>query len=326
MPGLITHYICGEAVINALPKKQQKLLNNYRQLYNIGTQGPDVFFYYIPGLISKKTRELGTLMHKNHTGLFIRHQIQYVLSQKGEEQDAACSYLCGYLSHYALDCNAHPYIYYNTGFRKKGVKDLKYSVHHRNFETAIDVLMLKLLTGQKPADKKLWELIKVNKNEAASVVSMLSGSIKKAYNMDLSNRQVFNAIKYMIRLTRILQSKHGRRKNLLALAENLTLGEHHFSSLIHDQLIKDDYDYLNLAKKQWYHPSNKEEELTHSFPEMYNQSVTDAVDMIQALFSYMHQTMSLEELLEIIGNKSLASGINCDDDVEFKYYKIYKEG
>ncbi len=324
MPGLISHYICGEAVLNTLDETRKKPIEKYRQIYNVGTQGPDIFFYYLPGIVRKHTRDLGTKMHKTNTGLFIKSQIEHVKSLKGEERDAALSYLCGYLSHYALDYNSHPYIYYNTGFRKNGIKDMKYSFHHRNFETAIDVLLLKLFKGEKPADKKLWQLISVKKKQSMSVVKMLSHSIDKAYSVQIQQTQVFMAIQFMVYLTRLMQSRHGRRKNLLSLAENLFLGEHVYSALIHSQEIDDDFDYLNLKKRTWHLPWNKEEN-DKSFPEMYNKAVEDASMMINKLFLYLEGSISIDELNSVVGNYSLASGVDCDSDVEFKYYKLYAD-
>ena len=51
MPGFTTHYIFGMKAYNDLPNNQLKrIIAKYRWLYQLGLQGPDMFFYYIPVL------------------------------------------------------------------------------------------------------------------------------------------------------------------------------------------------------------------------------------------------------------------------------------
>ena len=319
MPGLITHYICGEAIIKELPKNIQDILLNSRQLYNIGCQGPDMFFYYLPGLVKKNFRKLGVDMHKTHVRAFFANMLDIQETASEEESLMVFSYLCGYLSHYTLDSNAHPYVYYKSGFQVEGDKTprLRYSVRHRSFETAIDVLMLKIMSGEKPADKKLWQLIKADKTHALVVADALSGAINGAYHRDISSKEVFNAIRYMVYLTRLLQSKRGRRKKLMELAEDLTIGEHIVSSVIHMQEVDDSVDYLNLKKQPWFMPWDGENEINHSFGEMYNQAVAEGVKMIKQNYKFLKGSITKEKLLNEIGNRSLASGLDIDKDKAF---------
>jgi len=319
VPGFITHYICGEATINELPRDIKDILQNSRQLYNVGCQGPDMFFYYLPGLIKKNVKNLGVCMHKSNIRAFFSNMLDIQNAAADEERLMIFSYICGYLTHYALDCNAHPYVYYKSGFRVEGDKtsQLSYSVRHRSFETAIDVLMLKMMSGEKPADKKLWQLIKAEKSHAMIIANALSTAISEAYGRHICQKEVFSAIRYMVGLTRVLQSKHGRRKKLMELAEDLTIGEHVVSSIIHMQEIKNGKDYLNLKKQPWYMPWDADNEINHSFGEMYSQAVVDGAGLITANFKYLKNSITKEELLIAIGNRSLASGLDIDQDKAF---------
>ncbi|MDR1560154.1 MAG: zinc dependent phospholipase C family protein [Clostridiales bacterium] len=319
MPGFITHYICGEATINELPRDIQDILQNSRQLYNVGCQGPDMFFYYLPGLIKKNMKNLGVDMHKTNVRSFFSHMLDNMSAAGGEDRLMIFSYICGYLSHYTLDCGAHPYVYYKSGFRVEGDKTprLRYSVRHRSFETAIDVLMLKIMSGEKPASMKLWQLIKADKSHAIVIADALSDAISGAYDRRISPKEVFSAIRYMVGLTRILQSKRGRRKRLMELAEDLTIGDHVVSSVIHTQDVNDGVDYLNLKKKPWYMPWDGDNEMNHSFGDMYNQAVDDGTKLIKRNYMFLTGSISKETLLKDIGNRSLASGLDIDEDKVF---------
>ncbi len=324
IPGLITHYVCGEALLNSLSDdSHKKIMLDNRQIYNIGTQGPDVFFYYLPCLYKKNLNNLGTKMHNSNVQLYMSAMIDLLVSLDKKSRDPFISYLCGYFSHYALDYNTHPYIYYKTGTRREGeLSSLKYSVYHRNFETSIDTLILKAASSERPSDKKLWHLIKVGRGEVSLLSDLLSKALNQTYEISITSRQVYGAISYMYNATRFLQSKKGRRKKLMELVENITLGENVVTSVIHKQEIKDGIDYLNASKKDWYMPWDKEKKINSSFSEMFDKAIDDSKRMIAGLFAFLADDLSKDELLTIIGNYSFATGLDCNEKVDFTHFDI----
>ena len=67
MPGFTTHYILGMKAFNDMPNNQLKyLIAKYRWLYQLGLQGPDIFFYNIPILRHRDYRNVGSYMHEHH--------------------------------------------------------------------------------------------------------------------------------------------------------------------------------------------------------------------------------------------------------------------
>jgi hypothetical protein len=325
VPGFITHYICGEAALNGLTEESQKLIERHRQLYNVGCQGPDIFFYYLPGLLKKNMKNIGIEMHRNNFGSFISCMLDGVARADAKTRPILFSYISGYLTHYALDCRAHPYVYYKSGFRSKDDTKrrsrLRYSVYHRNVETAIDVLMLQLMSSEKPSDKKLWQLIKTDETQATLIARLVSDCISASYNREISPKQVYKSMRYMVNVTRILQSKKGRRKRLMELAEDLTVGDHLLSCIIHQQEITDGIDYLNVQKQPWYMPWDDQNENTATFGELYNTAVEDSVKLISDTRQFMLGKLPKEILLETIGNRSLTSGLEAEEDKEFLIHK-----
>ena len=317
MPGFITHYICGQAVFNTVDLSAQKMIVPYKQFYNIGTQGPDIFFYYIPGLLKKDLRDLGIQMHKHLFGSFMSRMIDIMTIEQLRESTRSLlfSYVSGFLTHYALDAAAHPYVYSKTGVRQKGdkAKAIKYSVNHRKFETAIDVLMLKLMSSKKPSDHNLWELIKVDRDPARIVAGAMSASIRETYTRNVSPKDVFKAMSYMTNITRILQSRTGRRKRFMELIENLIIGEHLVSSIIHMQEVSDGVDYMNMGHSPWNVPGT--EAKTESFVELYNTAIFDASQMIDAMRRCVDGEISKDKLAVVLGDRSLSTGFAPDPSV-----------
>ena len=73
MPGFTTHYIIGMKAYNDLKNNQLKhIIAKYRWLYQLGVQGPDIFFYNIPILRHRDYRNVGSYMHEAHVGDFFR--------------------------------------------------------------------------------------------------------------------------------------------------------------------------------------------------------------------------------------------------------------
>ena len=317
MPGFITHYICGQAIFKNLDPDAQKMIMPHSQFYNIGTQGPDIFFYYLPGLLRRRLRDIGIQMHKHLFGNFIARMIDILMTEQLPEQkrDLLFSYTSGFLTHYALDATAHPYVYSKTGVRQKGDKAraIKYSVSHRKFETAIDVLMLNLMSSKKPSDYKLWELIRVDSDPAQIVGGAMSAAIRETYSRDVSPKDVTKAMSYMVNITRLLQSRKGRRKRLMELIENLVIGEHLVSSIIHMQNVTDGVDYMNIGHSPWNVPGT--EVKTDSFVELYHEAVSEGYKMIDTLWRCMNGEVSRDKLADVLGNRSLSTGFAPDPSV-----------
>ena len=329
MPGMITHYLCGELCLGRLQESEMGgVIKRHRQIYNLGTQGPDFFFFYIPCLIKPRLYRLGNVMHNSNVGQFFRSLFTNTMKLEGSERDAALSYICGYLTHYALDTNTHPYIYYRSGFKTEGDSrpSLHYSIMHRKFETNLDILMLKLATGKAPADKKLWQLINVDRRQAASTASVISGGLMDVYGIRLSHRQVYRAMSSMVMISRVLQSRSGRRKRLIGAVEGLLMPQKgYLTSLIHDQAADGGNDYLNLGGEPWYYPwdnpSLEETNRQHqAFTDMFEKSTDDAVALIEGFGRFVSGELEIDAFLQAIGNKSFTTGQDCSAKLDFLYH------
>ena len=121
MPGFTTHYILGMKAYNDLPNCQLKrVIAKYRWLYQLGLQGPDMFFYNIPVLRHRDYRNVASYMHEHHIQDFFTtclRNLNEIPSRQQQEQGLA--YFCGYLCHYIGDSICHPYVYGRIGYNAK---------------------------------------------------------------------------------------------------------------------------------------------------------------------------------------------------------------
>ena len=321
MPGMITHYLCGQLSLDRLGSGYLAgVIRRNRQMYNLGTQGPDFFFYYAPSLWNRRIAGVGSVLHSSKVGKFFACMVREVINTKDKkEREAALAYLAGYLTHYALDTNAHPYIYYKSGFKTKGDMrpKLSYSIAHRNFETALDTLMLRLVNGEKPAHRKLWRLVHIRRDEALSSAQALSRCLNIVYDIKSGKGEIYAAMRSMYLLTWLLQALGGKRKSVVMALEGLALNPGLATSMIHDQRVKNPSSYLNSGREAWHYPWEDDKQHNTSFVDMFEAALDDAHAILYTLEELMMGRVGTAEFLKLVGNRSLKSGQDCDADVRF---------
>ena len=306
MPGFITHYLGGQSALETAGPSIRDYIAPMTPLFNLGTQGPDIFFYYISGFITKRVRGIGTQMHNRDLGLFFMRLADTLKdSKRPADREVIFAYTAGFLTHYAVDVRTHPYVFSQT--HEPPTPKIKEATRHRHFETSIDVLMLRHHNRQ-PSDYKLWELISPEKLHMKMTAAAAGAAIRQVYDRDIRIGDVYRAMSQMAKFTKHLQSKNGRRKRLLQRVEGMTVGSHIISALIHMQEVTDGCDYLNLKKAGWSPPWAPDDTRTSSFPELFEAAVKDAAQMIQSLYDYMHNGLPRDRLAAVIMNRSLKTG------------------
>jgi len=279
------------------------------KLFNLGTQGPDIFFYYLPGFITKRIRGVGTQMHEKNLGLFFMQLADIIkASHSPSQRKIIFAYTAGFLAHYAVDVHTHSYVFAHT--HEPPHPRLEEATRHRHFETVVDVLMLGHMYNKKPGDLKLGQLITPEGLHKRTAAAAASTAIRNIYNLNIHPWDVYRAMGQMASFAGLLQSQTGKRKYLLGSAEAMTVGSKIISALIHMQSVSDGRDYLNIENSPWSAPWAPEATRRESFLELFEAAVAEAVQMIQALHAYTKNSLSKDQLAAIIMNRSLKTGTN----------------
>lgn len=108
MPAGYTHYNFGELVFEKLDPSLQDQLRPYIDLYHIGIHGPDILFYH-QVYKRNKVNQLGSTMHYDEAYPFFM-EAKHLIQQSSQET-AALAYIAGFITHFILDSECHPYIY-----------------------------------------------------------------------------------------------------------------------------------------------------------------------------------------------------------------------
>lgn len=101
MPDIVVHTRFGWQIAQKLD------LDVDRDIYNFGLLGPDpyLFYHFYMPPFQHRVNKYSSAMHRERTGDFLT---ELALRARGNRE--MFSYLAGFLCHYALDADTHPYI------------------------------------------------------------------------------------------------------------------------------------------------------------------------------------------------------------------------
>ena len=129
MPAGYTHFQFSEDIIKYLSDNQMKdmILKN-KELFQIGTHGPDIFFYHKFYNFHDKVNCLGKRMHRENARQFFEKAMSII-----DDESKLC-FVLGFLCHFILDSQMHPCVY-------KIMKETH--IQHFEIESEYDRLLLK---------------------------------------------------------------------------------------------------------------------------------------------------------------------------------------
>lgn len=171
MPSSYAHYRFGTQVLPGLPEEVRDLIRRYRNVFDVGTHGPDLFFYYYPA-IKTAVRKLGQSYHRQSGKEFFGAACRRLRLKRS---DAGMAYLYGVLAHYCLDSVCHPMI---CSVTENG------PVCHTALESEFDRYLLTMDGKLSPHTQDLSGHLRLSDAECEAVASFYppaaAGHIRKA--------------------------------------------------------------------------------------------------------------------------------------------------
>ena len=324
MPGFTTHYLFGVKAYNDLPNNYLKhVISKYRWLYQIGLQGPDIFFYNIPILRHRDYRNVGSHMHEYHVNRFFRNCLNEIAAISSKQQrEQAISYMAGFLCHYAADSICHPYVYGRIQYETDG-KGSRFHGLHAELENDIDTLLLRKFKHKKPSEFNQTASLCLNAQESQFISRYLSRCINRTYyqiteknNFQVTDGMVARSI-FAIRFgSRILSDPAGHKTHVIGSLESIFL-KHPIASkkLVTDKLSAQVRDILNLDHEVWTNPWDNSIASTTSFPDLYHQTLKKCNAVYYYLNAFLIANVpsgppDMSALLAELGNYSYHSGLD----------------
>ena len=129
MPTTFAHFSFGNEVLRKVSPEIENIISSHRDLFNIGLHGPDILFYF-KALSSNPVKKQGHTIHSKDAKSFLLNA-KSIINNK-QEQNAEIAYISGFICHFMLDSQCHPYV---RQIEKEGIS-------HSEIETEFDRLLM----------------------------------------------------------------------------------------------------------------------------------------------------------------------------------------
>lgn len=267
MPAATTHAEFAREWKNTLPLDEQKKIANPNMFY-LGAQGPDLFFFSDAGMGKKTLRNYGSLMHQQSPFETLKFMNRYA----GEDPDLI-SYIYGYISHYALDSCAHPLIFYDARFM--GDSQDTETVRHFRVEAIIDRIMLQK-NGRDISDYDTDILTALSEKDIRKLSGMYVHLFEEVFNWQLSQRKIEQTCRQCSFFLRVLRPNSERKFRMIAAVEKLAGAPHMISSLMLYNRMDHEDELLNLNHQTFENVHNAEMKSSASFFDCWQEALKKA--------------------------------------------------
>ena len=281
MPSSLTHYWFAKDVVNQNKKRLGFLqTDDYKYLTYIGTQGPDVLFFY--GMVPGRKREnakliqsYGSVLHHDGTGQKFIKMAEYIKKASAEDRQILIAYFFGAMLHYTLDRRVHPFVFYRTGFQLENQPQYHYFADHAIYEAYLDTLLLGMY-NTNPYQLPAYQTIKANSEYVKKISTMYA--YHEVALKGLHDDTFYQGWEDMLKAEHLLLDRtHIKRGIVRLLGKRYTA----FYALIHKQRVsrKDHVDYLNANHEAWASPTTNEP-TTASFMDLYEKAFEDSRQVV----------------------------------------------
>ncbi|MDR0525608.1 MAG: hypothetical protein LBG90_07030 [Spirochaetaceae bacterium] len=306
MPAHILHSLFGEMLFAGLSTRIPLRVGAENPgIFWLGCQGPDIFYHN--QITRPVSLEYGGLLHRRGFGNFAACLLSQTLPPPGQEVSPLGAYALGFMTHALLDRFCHPYIVYKSTvlpseaekFQRFG-QVFRRGTAHAFFERILDVLMLALLRGQTPAAWDQKALVRVCETPPAGLKELLCQSLQKVFPERAGKDRAL--------LKRIDNTFRDCREFFLLTSAESETGEKIPLLYFHPKRLPLQVDYLNLARRAWFYPTEQGKEDTRSFVDVYDAALRAGSEAAAEVLVPYFQTgnFSPEKCSRRLGNEGLS--------------------
>ncbi len=203
MPSTYAHYRFGTAMLSTMPGDVRRTIQRFRQLFDVGLHGPDIFYYSSP-VLKKNTGFLGIRYHEQPGHQFFQRVCRVVRLDRSE---AAQAYLYGVLCHYCLDWCCQTFLAEQA--KLCGISPLE-------IETEFDRFLLEKDGKVPPSSQDLSPHLRLTPGECETAAKFYPPATAGNVKDSLRNMALF---------TRLLATPEGPRRTVLQKSMGLVAKE-----------------------------------------------------------------------------------------------------
>ena len=299
MPDFTTHVLFGEKLLSQMPEDARETVLRNPSAFYWGAQGPDPLFYSPGSRGDRKLPLLGGLMHRQRTGRLLEELVLAAGEASGEEGDFLRAYLLGFLSHYVLDREVHPYVYFLVERRKKALPENCWPSIHSRVECHIDDLLYPRMKNDQPVQRfRPGAFCPLDEPGAGRLAALYRRLLEKVYGQTPDPGDLAKAFQACLRYNRFFYGPfRGITAWLARFADRKARCPGLYSSHVKGLLGGDDNDVLNLHQRPWRvltdpaAPSS-----TASVPQLLDQAAQEWLKLLPLVLSPQGASAGLSRL------------------------------
>lgn len=283
MPAFATHYLFLEELKEQLEKELDFTLDF--KVAGVGTQGPDIFIFHRlwpPVKVYKALFGVASKLHRGKPAELFEAFAEYL--KISERPHIARSFIYGFILHYALDRNCHPFVYAYQNMITETNKHIHPLAAHNRVEHAVDTYLLNKRKGIYPPSLFNPEDTFTTDGEALDEIArIMQYAVKKCHGKDIDFSEARRAVTDTANIQRMLSDKNGRALKI-AKAVETPLGPviRYFkpsASIKPTNLIMCDR-YANRWHHEWTSPYSKAVS-RESFEDLFEKAKPDALELLK---------------------------------------------
>lgn len=326
MPATATHAFFAKDLYDSLDSKNKLLLkNNIKSLMMFAQSTDSLMFYNITNLKKgKKIRSYQKLTHSTKTNEFFDTLITYIKEKKYYNNPQVLTFLYGLISHFSLDTNIHPYIFYKTGYYDKSIKESeKYNCLHNYIETYFDNVLIKQKLNINPNNFDISNFCFDLKEFSKELNDTIDYTFKNTYNINNMSKIYYTSLKQMkLFLYLFRKDKYGIKKMGYKIIDKITpKNAFIFETLSYNQKNNKYEKYLNNDNLVWNYPVDKNIVSRKSFEQLYNHSLIETTSIINEINDYFYKDKTIN-INNLFHNKSYVTGIDCNKNLKQNFFEF----
>lgn len=265
MADFVTHHLFGEQVLTVFPAPAQLAAKRRPVCFRWGLQGPDPLFYR-KILLGSPLHGLGNKMHSERTDELFFALSRAVTRMTSENREIAEAYFYGFLCHYALDSQLHPYVYCRQEEARREDPTLHASAVHCQIETDIDYAIYERVHSAPPTDFCPDDFYHLTDDEVAVLAVLLQYVLGSVYGQRVETAELRGAFQEMLSWENFFYEEHaglyrGARRIERLIGRGALLSSHM-------KMTPPDWDCLNEEHTPWHNLWLPDQPRTDSVPEI----------------------------------------------------------
>ncbi len=250
MPAVVSHYLLAERIYDVLLEYQPQLELDHTA-FIWGASGPDIFFLHrvMPYQKGRSLKEYGSRIHSMSAEKIINYFIGFA---RNNQSDIAMSYTLGFITHYAFDATAHPFIVYFSDVLEEQRLDMLNSICHNEIEANLDSLFLRYERKQKISSFKLQSTAPMKERVNRLIAEMWHGFLLEYFRQDIKTDELVQVQKDWHHSLVMLNDRRSLKKSIVKLGERLLKISPVLSPIIRTSYPDLSFDYANMSHSEWY--------------------------------------------------------------------------